>query len=156
MSKDKLVDADLIAQLQGNIPLEARPFARIADAIGWSEGEVLSRLRRWQAEGRLRRVGAVLAHRRAGVAANALVLWQVPSGRLEEVGEALARDRRVTHCYQRKPAPGWPYNLFFMVHGQRRSQVEAVVKELADELKVRDYRILFSTVEIKKTSMTYA
>lgn len=156
MSENKLVDADLIAQLQSNIPLEARPFARIASAIGWSEEEVLSRVRQWQAEGKLRRVGAVLAHRRAGVAANALVLWQVPAARLEQVGKAVGRDARVTHCYQRKPAPGWPYNLFFMVHGQRRSQVEAVVKELAERLDITNYKILFSTAEIKKTSMTYA
>jgi DNA-binding Lrp family transcriptional regulator len=110
-------DKQLIRCLQGNLPSSLRPFAELAARLQWNEAEVLSRIQRFLDNGALRRLGAVLYHRTAGFTSNAMGVWIVPEARIDEVGATMAKFEQVSHCYQRRGFPGWPYNLFTMVHG---------------------------------------
>jgi len=148
-------DTALIAALQGDLPDGPRPYARLGEALGRSEGEVLARIAAFRERGWLRRLSAILAHRRAGIQANAMVVWQVPEELLDQAGRSLARSGAVTHCYARPPLDGWPYRLYTMIHGRTREEVTDLVRGLSLATGLPSYQVLFSTREYKKTSPQY-
>jgi DNA-binding Lrp family transcriptional regulator len=124
------------------LPLVPRPYA----GLGLPEDEAIATLQRWLESGVVRRIGAVVRHRRLGYAANAMVVWDVPDSEVAQAGERLAADRAVTLCYRRARAlPEWPYNLYCMVHGRKREAVSAEIARLGASLG-RPYpgAILFS------------
>ncbi len=148
-------DRRLIAVMQGDIPLVERPFAEAGRAAGLPEDEVLRRLNRFREAGWLRRVAAILDHRRAGFAANAMSVWQVPDDRVDEAGRAMAAFPEVSHCYRRPTTPDWPYSLYAMIHGRTPEDCRRVAEEIARAVRPEAYNLLYSTREFKKTSMTY-
>jgi len=149
------VDRRLIAVMQGDIPILERPFAAIGRELGLTESEVIRRLRRFQEVGWLRRVAAILRHREAGFVANAMSVWRVPADRVDEAGRAMAAFPEVSHCYRRPTAPDWPYSLYAMIHGRLPDDCRRVADEIARVVRPEAYKLLFSTREFKKTSMTY-
>ncbi|SHK22012.1 hypothetical protein [Thermocrinis minervae] len=94
---------------------------------------------------------AILNHRKAGFAANGMVVWKVPEERVQEVGNYLAGFKGVSHCYERTTTDSWHYNLFSMVHGREAHEVQTFAERVSKELGIDDYRILFSTREFKKS-----
>ena len=149
------LDKKVISLIQGDLPVDQRPFAILAEQVGISEEEFLERVKDLRKKGILRRFGATLRHQKAGYDSNAMIAWFVPDARVDEVGTALARFREVTHCYQRDPQGDWHYNLFSMVHAGSRDQCHEIAKRLAQAVGITDYILLFSEKEFKKTSMEY-
>ncbi|APE30742.1 AsnC family protein [Halomonas aestuarii] len=138
----------LRALLERGLPLTPRPWQALADQAGLAEEEVMACVRRWQAEGLIKRLGLVVRHRRLGLQANAMVVWDVPDERVALVGRRLAREAAVTLCYRRpRRLPDWPYNLFCMIHGARRERVLATLESTIARLGLDDipHRVLFST-----------
>jgi DNA-binding Lrp family transcriptional regulator len=148
-------ERDIIRVCQEDLPIVSRPWEGAARALEMTESEVLAELHRLRDEGILRRFAAVLRHAEAGFSANGMACWRVPDERIEEVGEKLAADSRVSHCYWRPTFPDWPYPLFSMVHCETREQVAAIVAELSDVTGVTDYEILWSAREFKKERVRY-
>ncbi len=147
----------LIAALQGGLPLIPRPFATIGKKIGMSEKEVIEYLARWQTDGTIRRMGVIVRHHELGYRANAMVVWDIPDVRVQEVGRLLGEQSVVTLCYQRpRRLPDWPYNLFCMIHGQDRDVVLGHVKRLAGLLSEQcglpdvEHNVLFSRRRFKQ------
>lgn len=137
----------LVRQTVGGLPLVADPYADVARELGVEEAEVIGGLERMLADGRIRRLGVVIRHRRLGYAANAMVVWNVPDELVSGVAPALARDPAVTLCYRRARAePHWPYNLYCMVHGRERSRVRAEIERMATTYGLERFpkAILFS------------
>lgn len=149
------VERKIIAELQHDLPLAAQPYAVVAARLNISESQLLYHLRAMLAKGMLRKIGAVLRHRRVGFAANALCVWRVPEEAVAEVGEMFADLASVTHCYERATHPQWPYNLYTMVHAANRAECEALIGVMRDMSGIGDYRAFYSTRELKKTSMRY-
>jgi DNA-binding Lrp family transcriptional regulator len=149
------LDKKVIRLIQGDIPLDPRPFFAMARQIGISEEEFLERVKGLVTRGIIRRFGATLRHQEAGYNSNAMVAWLVPEKRLEEVGKTFAASRQVTHCYHRRPQKDWPYNLFTMIHGSSRKACREIAARMAETVQIKDYAILFSEKEFKKTSMAY-
>lgn len=149
------LDKKVIRLIQGDLPVEESPFAVLAKQAGISEQDFIERVRNLKRKGILRRFGATLRHQKAGYDSNAMVAWLVPDERVDEVGHALARFREVTHCYQRRPQGDWPYNLFSMVHAGSREQCHKIAERMSEAVLVKDYVLLFSEKEFKKTSMEY-
>jgi len=138
----------LVAAVTGGLPLVAEPYAAIAAQLGTSEGEVIAQLERMLGDGRIRRIGAVIRHRRLGYQANAMAVWDVPDHLAGEVGRRLAADRAVTLCYLRARAlPEWPYNLYCMIHGRERGRVLDELRRLRRDcgLEAWPHAVLFST-----------
>jgi DNA-binding Lrp family transcriptional regulator len=136
-------DKKLVARVAAGLPLVARPYA----ALGLDEEQVIATLRRWLDAGVVRRIGAVVRHRRLGYEANAMVVWDVPDAEVAEAGRRLAGDPVVTLCYRRARAlPEWHYNLYCMVHGRETSRVLYDVKRLSVGLGLERFArsILFS------------
>lgn len=154
MNFDQL-DRDMINALSGDISGSLRPYKDIADSLGVSEEDVLKRLRGYRESGVLRRMGAMIAHRVAGVDANGMIVWDVPEETVELIGEKLASASEVTHCYARPKSPEWPYRLYTMVHAKTREECSRVAERLASEVGIDRYKLVFSTREFKKTSPRY-
>jgi siroheme decarboxylase len=149
------VDKKVISLIQGDLPLNRQPFAVMAEQIGISEEEFLKRTNDLKKRGIIRRFGATLRHQEAGFSSNAMVAWDVPDARIEKAGKVLARFREVTHCYQRKPQKDWQYNLYTMVHGSNPDECYRIAERMSCAAKIKDYVLLFSEKEFKKTSMEY-
>jgi DNA-binding Lrp family transcriptional regulator len=149
------VDKKVIRLIQGDLPLDLRPFAVLAVKAGISEEEFVQRVASLKKRGIIRRFGATLRHQEAGFSSNAMVAWIVPEERVEEVGKAMARFRAVTHCYQRKITKRWPYNLYTMIHGDDREECYEIAKKISRKAGSQNYILLFSEKEFKKTSMQY-
>jgi DNA-binding Lrp family transcriptional regulator len=149
----------LVMALQEGLPLFMRPFSVLASRVGCEENEVLERIRRWCAEGIIKRFGVVVRHHELGYTANAMLVHDIRDEAVAEMGEILAREPGVTLCYQRpRVLPDWPYNLFCMIHGQVRAEVEARIAELRARLHLEDYAyaVLFSLTRFKQGGARYA
>lgn len=149
------LDRAIVRELQGDIPVEPCPFAAIAARLGTSEGEVLRRVRSFWERGWLRRVAAVLYHQAAGFRGNAMVVWRVPPDQVERFGRLAATFPQVTHCYERAELPGFPYNVYTMVHGGHDEACLQVAQAISAATGVADYLVLPSVKEYKKTSACY-
>lgn len=149
------IEKTIINKLSGDVPLVKEPYKKIAEEVGITEEEVLDKVKELQNRGALRRVGGILYHRQAGFKYNAMVVWVIPENRIEEVAKTICLFKEVTHCYQRPTFYGWPYNLFTMVHGETIDYCENVIERISENIKIRDYKILYSLKELKKSSKIY-
>jgi DNA-binding Lrp family transcriptional regulator len=148
-------EKEVIASIQGDIPIVSRPYAALAKAIGISEDDFIQTLQDLTDRGVIRRFGATLRHQKSGFQANAMTAWQVEEDRIETVGKIMASFRAVSHCYRRDPADGWPYNLYTMIHGKSEDDCRNTARKMAEKSGVHSYLLLFSSRELKKISMTY-
>ncbi|MBI5254147.1 MAG: Lrp/AsnC family transcriptional regulator [Euryarchaeota archaeon] len=149
-------DREILKILQDDIPLVSRPFLEVAKKFEISEEEVIRRIKKMMSEGIVRRFSASIRHRKLGITANPLVAWKVPERRVEEVGEKLASFEEVTHCYERAIIPGkWEYNVYTMIHGYDRDDVKKTAEKLSDAIGIKDYELLYSSKEFKKTYKRY-
>lgn len=149
-------DRKLIAATESGLPLTPRPFARLADETGMSEADVISRFDRLQRVGIVRRIAAAPNHFALGMVANGMSVWDVDDTRASTLGRQVGALPFVTHCYLRPRAlPHWLYNLFAMVHGANRQEVEEKRAEIARILGTacRASDILYSTRILKKTGL---
>jgi DNA-binding Lrp family transcriptional regulator len=151
-------DAALVRALQAGLPLVPRPYAALAVRLGVREEEVLQQLGAMLADGRIRRIGAVPNHYALGYRANGMSVWDVADDSVRDLGPRVGALAFVSHCYRRPRRPGWPYNLFAMVHGRDRAEVEAKVAQIAALLgpAARASETLYSTRILKKTGLRIA
>lgn len=155
MSLDEL-DRRIIRATQSGLPLVPRPYEAVGAALGISGEQVRERLQAMLEEGLVRRIGAVPNHYRLGFTANGMSVWDVADERVDELGECIGQLPFVSHCYRRpRKPPVWPYNLFAMLHGRSRDEVEAQAQQVAALLgdACRAHDILYSTAILKKTGL---
>jgi DNA-binding Lrp family transcriptional regulator len=155
MSLDEL-DRRIIRATQSGLPLVRRPYEAVGAALGISGEQVRERLQAMLDDGLIRRIGAVPNHYRLGFTANGMSVWDVDDGRVDELGERIGQLPFVSHCYRRpRRAPVWNYNLFAMLHGRSREEVEAQAQQVAALLgdACHAHDILYSTAILKKTGL---
>lgn len=153
------VDRAIIVATQGGLPLVARPYHAIAASLGLEPELVMARLQRMAQSGLIRRLGVVPNHYAIGYCANGMSVWDVPDEHVDRLGAAVGSFEFVSHCYCRpRRLPQWPYNLFAMVHGKTRDEVEQQVAQIATHLgtQARSHSILYSTRILKKTGLRLA
>ena len=154
-------DADrrLIAALQDGLPLVPRPYDEVGRQLGLTGGQVRARLSRLVDQGVIRRIGAVPNHYALGLAANGMSVWDIADDRIDDIGGLVGSLDFVSHCYRRpRHMPVWPYNLFAMVHGRGRDEVEAKVEHIAGLIGAAAgaHEVLYSTRILKKTGLRIA
>ncbi len=145
-------DLDLLKIAQDGVQLTSRPYQVLGDLVGISEEEVIKRLRSLQDAGIIRRFAATIGHRALGIVANAMIAWKAAPEDVESTGVLFASVDEVTHCYERATSEDWPYNLYTMVHSKSRDDCLMIADRLSQRSGIRDYRVLFSDFEYKKTS----
>jgi DNA-binding Lrp family transcriptional regulator len=150
------LDRRIVVATQSGLPRVTRPYHAIGEQVGATAAEVMARLRRMLERGMIRRIGAVPNHYALGYRFNAMSVWNVPDERIRELGQTIGALEFVSHCYHRpRHPPEWPYNLFAMVHGRDRDEVEAKAADIARLLGDADrgHALLYSTRILKKTGL---
>ena len=148
-------DVALIRELQRDLPIIAEPFVEWARNLEISVDALLTQAQRFIEEAKMRRFAAVLHHREAGFAYNAMAVWECPAERIVECGRVMASFRSVSHCYERPTYDDWPYPLFTMIHGQNEQDCLTVVDEISAATGLDRYALLYSTKEYKKVRVQY-
>jgi DNA-binding Lrp family transcriptional regulator len=150
-------DIAIIKALQGPMKAVERPYDEAAQEVGMSTDELLDHLRGMVDRKILRRVAAILYHRRAGFSANGMGVWKVPEDQILEVGGIMAATRGISHCYQRPTYDDWPYSVFTMAHGRSKEECDAVLDSIAEtcEMGPDDRSTLYSSTEYKKIRLHY-
>ncbi|WP_120635734.1 Lrp/AsnC family transcriptional regulator [Ruegeria sp. EL01] len=149
-------DRQIIEALQGGLPFVPAPFAQVVETLGMAEDALLSRLAELKARGVIRRIAAAPNHYKLGMTSNGMTVWDVADDQISELGTHIGALPFVTHCYERPRAlPDWPYNLFAMVHGTNRAEVEEKRNQISAILggACRAKDILYSTRILKKTGL---
>jgi DNA-binding Lrp family transcriptional regulator len=140
--------------IQGDLPLVRRPFKEFEKHAGLTEEDILGSISNMMERGIIRTVGAIIRHQKAGYTENALVVWAVPEHQCEVAGNVLASFPEVTHCYERTPLFEGKYTIFTMVHF-RTGKRESVIQKLSAASGIKDFKVLASEEEYKKSSMEY-
>ncbi|MFC6772100.1 Lrp/AsnC family transcriptional regulator, partial [Halorubrum pallidum] len=156
-------ERDLVVEIQGGLPITETPYADVAAAIDADVAWVIETIRRFELEGKVRRVGVIPNHYALGYTENGMTVWDVPEDALDEVGPAVADLSFVTHCYERPRHAGvWEYNFFAMTHGRTEAESERRIAEVRDlmaeywDVGESDWDTLFSTRILKKTGIRIA
>jgi DNA-binding Lrp family transcriptional regulator len=148
-------DIAVIRALQGDMPVTEEPYAPAADELGMPQDRLLEHLRGMQERKLLRRVAAILFHRRAGFSANGMGVWKVPEERVMELGPQMAAFRGISHCYQRPTYADWPYSIFTMAHGRSKEECDAILDSIAEHTGITERATLYSSTEFKKIRLLY-
>ena len=150
-------DIATIQAMQGPMEAVERPYDAAAEELGISTEELLERLREMVDRKILRRVAAILYHRRAGFSANGMGVWKVPEAEIMETGGRMASFRGISHCYQRPTYEDWPYSVFTMAHGRSKEECDAILDSIAEECGMgpEDRATLYSSTEYKKIRLRY-
>jgi len=150
-------DVATIRAMQGPMEAVERPYDAPGEELGIGVEELLERLRGMVERKLLRRVAAILYHRRAGFSANGMGVWKVPEEEILETGRRMAAFRGISHCYQRPTYEDWPYSVFTMAHGRSKEECDAILDSIATEcgLGPEDRATLYSSTEYKKIRLHY-
>ena len=148
-------EIEVIRLLQEDLPLVETPYQVLAQTIGLVQDDLFEILRSFISRGYLRRIAAILHHRRAGFAANAMVVWNIPKEKLDTIGPGFAKFREVSHCYERPTFSDWPYSIYTMVHAPKVQDCEALVERMEEKIGKWPHLNLYSTKEYKKIRLKY-
>jgi DNA-binding Lrp family transcriptional regulator len=149
------IKREIIRFIQGDIPIESRPFASLADTLDLSEEEIVEHIKELKDEGVIRRFAAILRHYNVGFKVNAMVAWKVAIEDADRVGMIIAGFDEVSHCYHRDVPEEFGYNLFSMIHARSDERINTLLKELVSRTGISDYIIIKSVRELRKVSMEY-
>ena len=149
------LDLAVIRATQGPMEAVSEPFARAAAELDLPVARLLEHLEDMRARRALRRVAAILFHRRAGFSANGMGVWKVPEERILEMGPRMSSYRGISHCYQRPTYPDWPYSVFTMAHGRSKEECDAILDSIAADTGIHERRTLYSSTEFKKVRLRY-
>jgi siroheme decarboxylase len=148
-------DIAVIRATQGDMPIVPEPYAPAAQQLGIPQQQLLEHLEGMQERRLLRRVAAILYHRRAGFSANGMGVWKVPDERIMEIGPRMAAFRGISHCYQRPTYEDWPYSVFTMAHGRSKEECDAILDSIASDTGITERATLYSSTEFKKIRLLY-
>jgi DNA-binding Lrp family transcriptional regulator len=148
-------DIAVIRATQGDMPVVPEPYAPAAEKLNISQEQLLAHLEQMQERRLLRRVAAILFHRRAGFSANGMGVWKVPDELIMEIGPRMAAFRGISHCYQRPTYEDWPYSIFTMAHGRSKEECDAILDSIAVQTGIDERSTLYSSTEFKKIRLLY-
>jgi DNA-binding Lrp family transcriptional regulator len=148
-------DVAVIRATQGDLPVVTEPYAAAAAELGMGVDALLEQMTEMRERGLLRRVAAILYHRRAGFSANGMGVWKVPADQIESLGPRMASYRGISHCYQRPTYADWPYSVFTMAHGRSKEECDAVLDAIALDTQIEERATLYSSTEFKKVRLLY-
>jgi siroheme decarboxylase len=150
------LDKAVIRATQGDLPVVSEPYAQAARELGMPVDKLVAHLEGMVERHLLRRVAAILFHRRAGFSANGMGVWKVPEDRVLEAGGRMAAFRGISHCYERPTYGDWPYQLFTMAHGRSKEECDAILDAVEAEVGcIQQRATLYSSTEFKKVRLLY-
>jgi len=153
VTMNKEADRLFLRNIPDDFPLVLEPYREIGTRCAIDGDEIVERLKKMIKEGTIRRIAAVLYHRRVSYTHNAMVVWRIKKDDVRKSGDIMATFPEVSHCYERDTGGFWEYNLYTMIHGKSREDCVEIVYRISQKIGVNDFKILFSKREFKKTSI---
>jgi siroheme decarboxylase len=144
---------EILKGVPSDFPITENPYREMAEKQRMSETDLISGLTKLRREGIVRRIAAILYHRKASYTHNAMVVWKVEEVDVERIGGIMASFPEVSHCYERETGGYWDYNLYTMLHGKSLKECEDIAKRISEETGIQDFRMLLSKREFKKTAL---
>ncbi|MBJ7329616.1 MAG: Lrp/AsnC family transcriptional regulator [Solirubrobacteraceae bacterium] len=148
-------DKAVIRATQGDLPVVSEPYVDAARELGITVDKLIEHLVGMQERGLLRRVAAILFHRRAGFSANGMGVWAVPDDQILDIGRRMAAVRGISHCYERPTYEDWKYSVFTMAHGRSKEECDAILDSIAEQTGITERATLYSSTEFKKIRLLY-
>lgn len=145
---------EILRKIPADFPITERPYKEIARKAGMKESEILESLRVMKEKGLVRRVCAILSHRKVSYNWNGMVVWKVPEGEVEEKGRIMASHENVSHCYERESSGFWDYNIYTMIHARTKEEFFRVIEEISEATGIKDYKVFLSKREFKKVGLS--
>ncbi len=139
----------ILTGLQEELRLTSKPFDFMSGQ-GLKQEDVLRIIKELIDKGVIRRIAAIVNHRKLGFTANVMFAAQVPQEKIVQAGERLARFGIVSHCYERRTFEGWPYNLFAMMHGRSMGEIQHVINRFTEAENIESFELLPTAKELKK------
>jgi siroheme decarboxylase len=146
------LDKKIIKSLR-NLQIAKNPFALLSEELNIPENTILDKIINWKNRYILKRISLIPYHYKIGYKSNAMCVWRVEQKNLGEIGKFLSSKKEVTHCYERTSYPEFPYNIYAMIHGNSHTITTKIFRNISKELSLNNGKLLFSTKEIKKTSL---
>lgn len=131
------VDKKLLNLLQWDFPLDVRPFHILAERVGVSEQNVITRIHKMKQSGIIRQISAIFDTRMLGYKSS-LVAMQIDENAIDKVAMKISEHRGVSHNYKRDHQ----FNLWFTLAVPPNASLEDEVARLAKTDGVRKYRLL--------------
>ena len=119
-------DKAILNAVQGEFPLESRPFAVLAERLHTDETTLIARLTELKRDGYLRRLGAYFDSDALGYRGTLIALYVSPD-KFASVIEAINRYDGITHNYEREGE----YNLWFTL----QTASEPLRQKILDEIR---------------------
>ncbi|MBT8357597.1 MAG: Lrp/AsnC family transcriptional regulator [Desulfobacterales bacterium] len=94
------INRAILNSIQSDFPLTPRPYQSIAEDLGLTEDDVLSRLTQLKKEGIIRRIGGNFVPEKLGFVST-LCAAKVPENKIDSFAEIVNQFQGVTHNYQR-------------------------------------------------------
>lgn len=149
------LERKILGVIQSGMPKSLSPYRDLSAALGMPVDQLLEVLRRWKAEKKIRRLGAIVNHFQMGHGVGAMVVWNVPEDRIDDVGTLFASFSAVSHAYQRPSGDRWPYSVYTMVHASSEDELRATIEAMRDKSGIPEFRALKTVRELKKVPPTY-
>lgn len=146
------IDLALLFYLSEDLPLSLEPFKVLGDALGIDEETVINRLKKLQDDGRLKRIAPILYHHKTTFKYNALSAWQASEDEIHELANCLMSFTHISHVYERATCGEWQYNVYGMMHGKSKEDIDALIEDVKSSVGDIQYKVIYTTKEWKKTS----
>jgi DNA-binding Lrp family transcriptional regulator len=129
------IDKKILTLVNKSLPVDERPYRKIAESLDISEQEVIERLKTMCEQGLIRRIGAVINPRRIGWHST-LCAVQIPDEKLTDYADTVNSYPEVTHNYIRS---GQPNCWFTLITPDKESSLR-IISEIERRLgeKVQD------------------
>jgi DNA-binding Lrp family transcriptional regulator len=144
---------EILRYVPSDFPITENPYREMAEKHHMSEVDLISGLIKLKQEGTIRRIAAILYHRRAAYTHNAMVVWKVKDADVARIGTIMASFPEVSHCYERETGGYWDYNLYTMIHGKSLRDCEDIAKRISEKTGTKDSKMFLSKREFKKTAL---
>lgn len=129
-------DKSIINALQGDFPIEKRPFLAAARQLGLGEEELISRLSRLVENRALSRFGPLFNAQAMGGAVT-LAALRVPAERFDEVADLVNAHPEVAHNYEREHA----LNMWFVIATEKPEDIQKVIADIENETGLEVYNM---------------
>ncbi len=125
------IDRRIMNRIQTRFPIAPRPYGVIAEDLGLTEIEVMSRIKRLKAKDFIRRIGGNFVPEKVGFVST-LCAARVPEAAIEHFAEVVNGYPGVTHNYQRDNA----YNIWFTFIAPSMAEIEENIRQISQETGV--------------------
>lgn len=125
------LDMKLMNRLQEGLPLNLNPYGLIAEELGITRTEVLTRICSLIEEGYIRRIGGAFDTRKMGYS-SLLMGIRVPEDRFHATAEYVNGFSGVTHNYRRSGT----LNMWFTLSVKSSDEKEALVRGLRERFSI--------------------